>query len=164
MGDPLSITSSIGAILQLTGMVVKYLNDVKDASRDRHTILVEISSINGLLFSLKDLACRAESGETWLATVRSLNVPDGPLERFKWALEQLAARLAPAAGLKNVAKALSWPFQKGEVTTILSTIERQKQLFILALQNDHMYVEHLSPHTIYCSLHSERSLGQSAVM
>jgi hypothetical protein len=143
MADPLSITASIVAVLQLTGVVVKYLNDVKDAPKDQHSILVEISSIHGLLFSLNDLVSRAESGEKWLATVRLLNVPGGPLERFKLALEQLKKKLAPAAGLSGVAKALSWPFQKGEVKGVLTTIGRLKQLFILALQNDHMFVEHL---------------------
>ena len=149
MGDPLSITASITTVLQLTGVVVKYLIDVQDASKDRHSILVEISGINGLLFSLKDLASRAESGETRLSAVRLLNVPGGPLERFKFTLEQLEKKLAPAAGLSGVARALGWPFQKGEVKSILATVGRLKLLFILALQNDHMFVEHLLLFVIY---------------
>lgn len=152
MGDPLSITASIIAVLQLTGVVVKYLNDINDGSKDRHSILVEISSINGLLFSLKDLACRAESGETWLATVRLLNVSGGPLERFESSLKQLKEKLAPGAGLSGVARALSWPFQRGEIKGILATVGRLKQLFILALQNDHMFVEHLLSCVVYDSL------------
>ncbi len=33
--DLLNISASISAILQLSGTVIKYLNDVKDASEDR---------------------------------------------------------------------------------------------------------------------------------
>ena len=33
--DPLSVTASIIAILQLTSKVIEYLNDVKDAPKDR---------------------------------------------------------------------------------------------------------------------------------
>jgi hypothetical protein len=138
MGDPLSVTASIIAILQLTGTVVKYLSDVKDASGDRNRILVEIGSVNGFLFSLKDLVGRAESDESWLATVRSLGVPNGPLAQFKLALERLATCLEPVVGLRKAGKVLAWPLKKGEVMDILRTIERQKALFILALQNDHV--------------------------
>lgn len=138
MGDPLSVTASIIAVLQLTESVVKYLNDAKDASKDCNKFLIEISTVNGLLFSLKDLVGRAELGETWLATTRSLGVPTGPLAQFKSALELLATHLEPVVGLKKAGKALTWPFKKGEVIDILNTIERQKTLFVLALQNDHM--------------------------
>jgi hypothetical protein len=65
-------------------------------------------------------------------------MPKGPLEQFKGALEQLASRLEPSKGVKKVGRALTWPFQTEEIKEILSTIERQKSLFDLALQNDHM--------------------------
>lgn len=67
-------------------------------------------------------------------------MPNGPLEQFKAALETLAAKLAPADGLKKLRKSLMWPFQEKEIKDILSTIERQKALFGLARQNDHLYV------------------------
>ena len=70
--------------------------------------------------------------------MKSLNVPTGPLEQFKIALEHLASKLAPVDGLRKVGKALAWPFQKTEIQDILNMIERQKSLFNLALQNDHM--------------------------
>jgi hypothetical protein len=140
MADPLSISASIIAILQLTGTVVQYLNDAKGASEDRQRILAEISSISGVLFLLKDLAERAQWEEGWSMTIKSLNLPGGPLEKFKMMLQKLTSKLKPAEGVKKVGKALIWPFQKGEINEILSTMERQKTFFNLALQNDHMYV------------------------
>jgi hypothetical protein len=137
MADPLSISASIVTLLQLTGTVVKYINDVGDASKDCARILVEISSVYGLLFSLKDLADRADSQDSGLATLRALAVPEGPLAQLRSDLEQLATRLRPAAGFRRAGKALAWPFTKGEIRDALSNVERQKTLFILALQGDH---------------------------
>ncbi len=138
MADPLSISGSIVAVLQLTSTVVHYINDVKDASEERLRIRDEISSTSFLLYMLKDRIQQAHSSELWLSMVQSLDVPKGPLEQFKRALEQLASRLAPCQGLKKIRNALTWPFQREEIEEILSTIERQKSLFDLTLQNDHM--------------------------
>ncbi|KAH0537365.1 hypothetical protein FGG08_005844 [Glutinoglossum americanum] len=138
MGDPLSISASIVAILQLIGTVVQYLNDVGGASEDRRRILGEVTSVSGILFLLKDHGERTQWGDSWSATIKSLNVPNGPIEQFRIAIQRLASKLEPAGGLKKVGKELAWPFQKGEVREILSTIEHQKTLFNLALQNDHI--------------------------
>jgi hypothetical protein len=47
--------------------------------------------------------------------------------------------LAPATtGLSKVKKAVTWPFKKGEVEGLIGSIERQKTLLTLAVQNDHM--------------------------
>jgi hypothetical protein len=61
---------------------------------------------------------------------------------------------ANVGGLKRVENALIWPFQKEEIKGIFNTIERQKALFSLVLQNDHMYVSNRirfkvgSPHRV----------------
>jgi hypothetical protein len=140
MSDPLSISASVTAILQLTSTVVQYLSDVKGFAEERNRIIEEVSYISGFLYILKDLAERPQGEETWSATVASLNVPNGQLEQFRIVLEQLASKLEPVRGLKKIGKQLAWPFQKNEVKSILNTIERQKAIFNLALQNDHMFV------------------------
>ena len=137
--DPLSISASITALLQLTSTVIQYVNGVKGAPGDRRTILSELASVNGILFILQDEADQAKQGDQWSSTLRSLNVPDGPLEQFRKALERLASKLAsPATGLKKLGKAITWPFQKEEIKEILGSIERQKSLLNLARQNDHV--------------------------
>ena len=55
MADPLSISASIIAILQLSGTVITYLSAVKGASKDRQRLLIEVSAVRGLLSSLKDV-------------------------------------------------------------------------------------------------------------
>jgi hypothetical protein len=139
MADPLSISASIAAILQLASTVVQYINNVKDASKERLRIRDEISSTSFLLYMLKDHVQQAHSSEPWLSTVRSLDMPKGPLEQFKRTLEQLQSRLATSKGLSKAGKGLTWPFQRVEIKQILCTIERQKSLFDLVLESDHMY-------------------------
>ncbi|KAI9807286.1 MAG: hypothetical protein M1833_000029 [Piccolia ochrophora] len=138
MAEPLSITASIIALLQLTSKVVKYLNNASSASKDSSRILIELGSVNGYLLILEDLVGRADGGETSLCTVRSLGVPYGPLAQFKSTLERLAKHLEPVFGIKKAGKVLRWPFKKDEVTDMIFALERQKAFFILAMENDQM--------------------------
>ena len=50
--DPLSVTASVIAILQLTGGVITYLNDVKDAPKECRECMFEVLNLNMLLLKL----------------------------------------------------------------------------------------------------------------
>ena len=136
--DPLSISASITALLQLTGTVIQYLNCVKGAPEDRQRLLLELCNVSSMLYVLEDQASQAQQGDLWSSTLLSLNGPNGPIEQFKTALERLEKKLRPVEGLRKIVKAITWPFQKEEIIEILNVIERQKTLFNLARQNDHM--------------------------
>ena len=110
MGDPLNVVTNITAIVQLGESVVGYISDVRDAPKERNRILIEISSANSLLFALKGLISKAESGDIWLPIIQSLDVPNGPLAQLRSALERLAVHLECST--------LRWPFQKKEVEEI----------------------------------------------
>lgn len=146
--DPLSISASIVALVQLTGTVIEYLHGVKGASEDRQNILSELSSVSGMLFILQDHADQQE--DSWSLTLKSLNGTEGPLAQLRTSLELLLSKLVPVKGLKKVGKAFAWPFQKEEIKEILNAIERQKVLLSLARQNDHMYYHHF--YTTHVSL------------
>lgn len=137
--EPLSAVASVATILKSVGTVICYLNSVKDAPQERTRLLVEISTISGLLTTLKDLAVESEQKGMALTSVRALDVPFGPLAQFKIVLEQIAVALSPGRGVKKFGKVLTWPFKKEEVRELLDVIERQKSLFILALQKDNVY-------------------------
>jgi len=136
--DPLSTIASITAIVRLGEKVVGYITDVRKAPKASNRILIEISSINGLLFGLQNLIGKAESGDTRLPITRLLGIPNGPLAQFKSALERLKICLEPVASAK-LTSTLNWPFKEKEIKEILGTLERQKTLFIFAMENDHMY-------------------------
>ena len=139
MADPLSVTVSIVALLEFSAKVIGYLNDVKNGSEDRGRVLSEIASVNCMLYSLQEKAHEDKQNDAWSSTFDSLNVPKGPLDQIRTALESLSRKLAPpSTSLKRIRKIMTWPFQKGEIKEILERIERAKGLLNLALQNDHM--------------------------
>ncbi|KAI4125302.1 MAG: hypothetical protein LQ347_005424 [Umbilicaria vellea] len=135
MAAAVGIVGSIISVLQLSAKVVKYLAATKDASVDCQRLLLEIQSVTGLLYMLKERL--AGAGSETLPWTHSLDAPEGPVTQFRQALEELVPKLLPAEGWKKVGKTLSWPFKKEEIMAILGRIERQKSLFGLALENDH---------------------------
>jgi hypothetical protein len=135
--DPLSITASIVAVLQLTHAVIGYLIDVKDAPRDRAQCALEASNLYNLLVTLR-LRLEESSDELWYAEVRALDVENGPLDQYKHALEQLQKKISSGSGIKKIGNTLWWKFSKEEVTSILSRMERLKKLVQIALEMDHL--------------------------
>jgi hypothetical protein len=136
--DPLSAIASIIAILQLSGKVLTYLNDVKDASQDRARCAIEASNLHSLLFNLRFPLEEGVLDQSWYTAVRALAVENGPFDQFKEALEMLQARMTDRGRLVKVGKALTWNFKKEEITRILTRIERLKSLVEIALHTDHL--------------------------
>ena len=142
--DGLSVAASIMAVLDLTGKVIKYVKEAKDASAERNRLLKDIINMKGSLHSLQSHVEISDPNEPWMRAVQGLSKPGGPLEVYKAALEQLLEKLSPPHGdgkrvlVKRLGSSLIWPFQSGEISEILATIERQQKLFDLALSLDSM--------------------------
>jgi hypothetical protein len=136
--DPLSITASIIAVLQLSGKVLEYLNDVKDASKDRTQCALELLNLCSLLYKLRDHIETGARSQPWCTAVGALAVREGPLDQFKQALEALQTKITDGGRLKKVGEALVWKFKKEEIAGILDRIERLKSLVEIALQMDHL--------------------------
>jgi len=136
--DPLSVTASIIAILQLSAKVLVYLNDVKDASKDRTQCAIETSNLYNLLFNLRVRVEEGDFEKPWYTAVRALAVENGPLDQFKQALEMLQSKMTDGGRLKKAGEALIWKFKKEEVASILGRMERLKALVGIALQMDHL--------------------------
>jgi hypothetical protein len=136
--DPLSVTASIIATLQLSTKVLAYLNDVKDASKDRAQCEIELSNLYSLLVNLRCRLGEGSANQLWYRAVRALAVQEGPLDQFKQALEALQAKTTDGCRLKKAGEALVWKFRKEEVANILGRIERLKGLVGVALEMDHL--------------------------
>ncbi|RYP68349.1 hypothetical protein DL771_006735 [Monosporascus sp. 5C6A] len=147
--DPLSVTASIIAILQLTSKVIEYLNDVKDASKDRARCAIEASNLYSLLVNLRFRLEEGNSNEPWYAAVRALGVENGPLDQYRHALEQLHPKTTSGSGIKKMANALMWKLNKEEVTSILSRMERLNGLVHIALEMDHFESEAIKDDTSF---------------
>lgn len=143
--DPLSITASVIAIMQLTGTVLGYLSDVKNAPKECQQCAIEASSLLHLLTTLRYRLEQAQTGDPWFTVIRALNVENGPLDQYKQALEQLWSRIDVGNGAQNIKRRLVWKFSKAEVATILVRMERLKSLVSIALENDHLWVLFIKP-------------------
>lgn len=126
--DPLSTTASIIDILQLSAKTLSYLNDVKDASKDRIQCAIELSNLYSLLLQLRFRLEEGVSNQPWYTAVRALAVEDGLLDQYKQALELLQSRMTEGSSLKKLGHALVWKFRKEEIAGILDRMERLKTL------------------------------------
>jgi hypothetical protein len=138
--DPLSVTASVIAVLQLTGEVFKYLHDVKDAPKECQQCAIEASNLLSLLTNLR-YRLEQHDDDPWYTAVRALNVENGPLDQYKQALEQLQSRVETQDGLQKIKKRLLWKFSKAELANILARMERLKSLVDISLEMDHLYVQ-----------------------
>jgi len=136
--DGLSVAASIIAVLQLTGTVIGYLNDVKDAPKECQQCAIEASNLQSLLINLLYQLNQGQSGDCWYTAVRALNVENGPLDQYKQALEQLRSMVEIQDGIQKVKRRLLWKFSKEEVASILARMERLKTHVSFALQMDQL--------------------------
>lgn len=139
--DPITIVGIVGAVVQLIGVTskaVNYLNDVKDAPKDRAKLAREATNLLSLFTELRYRVEETTSTDPWFAGLRSLGGEGGPLMEFKNAMEAVVHKLAPAASAVHSRKVLCWTLDKKEIDDILSRIERLKSLVGLALQHDHL--------------------------
>ena len=140
--DPTSTAASIIAILQLSSQVLGYLNDVKDASKDRAKCAIEAANLNSLLTALRFRLEEENSNTPWYTAVRVLTTDNGPLDQFKQALEELQEKITGRGKIGMVGNALVWRFKKEEIASILGRMERLKTLVEVVLQMDHLSVLH----------------------
>ncbi|KAK7885641.1 hypothetical protein LTR67_009992 [Exophiala xenobiotica] len=124
MADPLSITASIVAVVQVSGAIIQAITGLKAATKNIKKLEHEIKSIRSVLLPALERLERLGGDEV------------GLLDEFRLQLEHLEKWLAPAIGLKKLLKAVSWKLKHAEVKDILDTIERQKTLFVLTLQSE----------------------------
>lgn len=143
MADLLRTTASIIAIIQLSSVVVEYINGARGATKERKRLRDGVRACEFLLQQLKDNADDTEEGKAWYETIKALEGNDAPLGRLWVALNVVKAKLEPRTGPEKTLTSLKWPFNEKEVEKIISAIEREKVLLQLALTNDCRYCYYL---------------------
>ncbi|KAH9907762.1 hypothetical protein F4778DRAFT_446080 [Xylariomycetidae sp. FL2044] len=148
MSEPLSVTASIIAVLQLSATATQFVKDIKHGSAHRTRLRDELRSATCLIEMLKDRIEDGEDDETDEAlkpmSIKSLSSPDGPLALFKQVLEDIVAKLAPQDRFRRLAQPITWPFDKKEIAELISSLERLKNHLSLVLQNDLIELAKLS--------------------
>jgi hypothetical protein len=147
--DPLSITASIIAILQITNAVVSICYDYSSATRNssQELVIEEVKSLRNILENLEQLAKRAEVGdptaEQRLPALKLLCEPGGPMVKSLLELGRLQKKLTPPDWVgqdrstrKAIVLALGWPLKEGDTNKTLEKIGRFKYTLGLALTAD----------------------------
>lgn len=139
--DPLSITASIIAVIQLTGTVVSavygYRKDVKNAPEDAARIIQDLIGLSQILEKLLQMIEQEKSARaTRLSSVEGLFKPDGPLESCQETLQRLDAKLQPEDGWRGVKQSLTWPLKKDYIRKALDDVATAKATIALALTVD----------------------------
>ena len=139
--DPLSLTASIIAILQLTSTLTSYINEARNATAEQEKVAVEASNLYSLLTTLRFRVEGARSEDPWFNQVKLLGIKNGPLDQFKNVLETMANGLSSSRKRDQIKSALLWQFTKTDVENALARIERLKSLITYALIDDLMCVQ-----------------------
>ena len=140
--DGISAAASIAALIEISGsafnLCQKYYSEVKDARKEIQRLRDEVTSLQDVLFSVADLAEAANP--TKMSILDRLNQADGPVKQCQAQLTGLVAKLEPADGPSRMRqfgmRALKWPFSKKDVENVITTIERYKTSFNLAVTTD----------------------------
>ena len=140
----MDLVTAIGAgasVLQLigaAGKAIKYINDIKNAPRERFRLVQELNSLYGILIELESRVDEAKinGDDEWLSGLNSLTVKFGPIEQLGAALNSIVDKVKLASKIKTVGRTLIWPFAKKEIAEILEQIDRQKSTINFALQGD----------------------------
>jgi hypothetical protein len=134
--DPLSLTGSIIAILQLTSTFTNYINNARNATKEQAQLAVEASNLYTSLTKLRFRVEGARSDDPWFDQVRLLGAENGPLDQFKDVLETMVNELPSSRKRDQIKSVLLWKFTKKEVENALARMERLKSLISCALTND----------------------------
>ncbi|KAJ5819444.1 hypothetical protein N7474_005035 [Penicillium riverlandense] len=137
--DGLSSASSVIAVIQLTGNLVKlcggYIQEVKDARDEIFTLQRSIAGLHGTLQDLQRFL-QSNDGKALPTSSRLVsNITDCLSD-----LRALEARLDPGKGEKLMRKvgfrALKWPLKRKEVEGVTQNLEKYKSSFLLSLHVD----------------------------
>ena len=137
--DPVSAIGLVASIVQLietTSKVIKYVNEVNDAPKEKLSLASEAANLVPLLMTLKQRAETSSSTDPWFSSVKSLGLSGGPLAELQALMEQLGGKLKLRK--KKLGGNLLWPSDQKECIALLAKIERVKSLIALAMQHDHL--------------------------
>jgi hypothetical protein len=140
MADPLSIATSVIALLTVTETVLtscyRFVGQVNNTAADVDRIIREVGILKVILLDLKILV--DGDGGSKLSSVNLLCGEDGALAVCIKALQELETKLAPAAGPMSLRRRLMWPFESKKVDEILDKIQKQKPTLSLALMGENL--------------------------
>ncbi|KAI8660261.1 AAA domain-containing protein [Fusarium keratoplasticum] len=134
--DPLSLTASIVAVLQLSNKATHDLFSAKGATKHQRRLHEEIRGCEGMLLRLLDILEHERLDPARTSTISLLEGPHSPFKRLETLFGSIRVKLAPKQGLARVTSSLAWPFNEKDISDLISAIQREESLLHLMLDND----------------------------
>lgn len=136
--DPLSVSTSITALLTLTKDIVLWAKEAKDAPGERRKFIREASVLSGMLNTLVEFINDSDPSDPWLLAIPRLAEKESALDGLTLSLQLLKEKVNPTSRMRKAGQALTWKHVKDDIKDILSRMERLKSLAGIALELDHM--------------------------
>ena len=146
--DPLSITGSVIAVIQIAGTIISickdYITTVKDAPKDLRRVAIEVGSIKSVLEVL-EFSVQTDHRDSDILEI--LTRPDGPLVGCRESLSALHSifphvECESANGKRRkvvlTLKSLAWPLKRERAWKALEDIAHHKATISLALTTESM--------------------------
>lgn len=124
MADVLGIASSITALIGSVVTVIRYIEAVKNAPKERDQLLRELQYLEIYLPPIEKLILLSSEDDPWLATLQQSH---GRFKEISVLLEGLKKKLEAEL---TKGRRLCWPFTKESVADDLNKIERFKTTII----------------------------------
>jgi hypothetical protein len=132
----IGFVASIGTLLQLSGEVIKYIDDTTVALTERQNLLREIIATNEVLHLFEVRAKRDDCKPS----MNALKALQEPLDQIRAVFESLKTELRPAqTSAARLGRSTTWYFSKHKIKDMVSKISRFHALFTSVLQNEHLY-------------------------
>jgi hypothetical protein len=142
--DPLSITASAIAIVQISGAIINacynYRSRLKSASNDASRIINELNALRTVIEALCQLLNdENETSPIHESTLRRLSQADDILATCLASLEELSKRLEPKEGWRATKAIILWPLKESDMKRALQDIDITKDTVQLALAADQRF-------------------------
>jgi len=82
----------------------RYLNDVKNAPKERAKLSLEAANLLPLLDTLRDQVENADPNDPWIESVLELGGSGGPLDLFRQTMDQLKQKLKTESPMSRLGK------------------------------------------------------------
>ncbi len=152
--DPLSVTASIIATIQIADRIIttckSYITTVRDAPNDLLAIVIEVGSVKCVLELLDALVSNVPDSSSDVSCIlQQLKGDHGPLEECMKALQALGSLLPEHTESVSNGKRrkiilslshLAWPLKESKARKLLEDIGRYKATISLALTTETVYV------------------------
>lgn len=153
--DPLSVTASAIAIIQLTSALVKgtrtFFQSVRNAPKEVSELVDELTIFGAILERLKSTSQKADEArlhasangavkvsqkDARLPMLHKMIKADGPLDICY--AEMVAFEEKLAKDPSRIRKSLKWPFRKDEVVAVVLRLRNLRSLLHTAIASDQL--------------------------